>query len=96
MTKEITPKLANLAAINAIKIARADKFALSLQEQIDELRASGLTPHQMAHELNERGYRTPRGHYWTYKSVQDVCARLNAITKAAVDTASAADATASF
>ena len=96
MTKEITPKLAHLAVINAIKIARADKFALPLQEQIDELRASGLTPHQMAHELNERGYRTPRGHYWTYKSVQDLCARLNAITRAAVDTASAAGATASF
>ena len=96
MTNEITPKLANLAAINAIKIARADKFALSLQEQINELRASKLTPHQMAHEFNERGHRTPRGNYWTYKSVQDVCARFDAITKAAVDTASAADATACF
>ena len=96
MTKEIKPKLAHLAAINAIKIARADKFALSLQEQINELKATGLTRHQMAHELNERGYRTPRGHYWTYKTVQDVCARLDAITKATVDTASAADATVCF
>ncbi|QNA90835.1 hypothetical protein G4G28_24245 [Massilia sp. Dwa41.01b] len=96
MTKEITPKLAHFAAMNAIKIARADKFALSLQAQIEELKASELTPHQMAHELNERGYRTPRRHYWTYKSVQDVCARLDAITKTAVDTANAADATTSF
>jgi hypothetical protein len=76
---------ARLAAMNAILIAKADKFALSLQGPIDLLRDAGLTHHGMAEALNYMGLRTPRGHFWAHKSVRNVCARLDAIRKAAED-----------
>jgi hypothetical protein len=70
---------AHMASMNAIQIARADKFALDLQGLIDLLRSDNLTHHAMAEAMNDMGYRTPRGHYWTYKSARNVCARLDAI-----------------
>lgn len=70
---------AHMAAMNAIQIARADKFASNLQGLIDLLRSDNLTPHGMAKAMNDMGYRTPRGHYWEHKSVRNVCTRLDAI-----------------
>lgn len=71
--------VAHMASMNAIKIAKADKFAVNLQGLIDLLRSQHLTYHGMAEAMNSMGYRTPRGHFWAHKSVHDVCARLDAI-----------------
>ena len=70
---------AHMASMNAIQIARADKFASDLQGLIDLLRSDNLTYHGMAEAMNFIGYRTPRGHFWAHKSVRNVCARLDAI-----------------
>lgn len=72
--------MAHMASMNAIQIARADQFALSLEGAIDLLRGNGVTPHKMAEALNCMGLRTPKGH-WAHKSVRNVCARLDAIRK---------------
>jgi hypothetical protein len=92
MNMKTETKNARLAAMNAILIARADKFALSLQGTIDLLRDAGLTHHGMAEALNYMGLRTPRGHFWAHKSVRNVCARLDAIRKDAQDAQDALDA----
>lgn len=64
---------------NAAQSERADKFALDLKPVIDELKEAGFTFHRMAEALNKRRLRTPRGHFWSYRSVQNVCARIEAI-----------------
>lgn len=67
------------ATLNALQIERADKFALSMKPLVDDLRAYGLTFHQIAEALNETDVRTPKGHFWAYKSVRNLYARLDAI-----------------
>lgn len=66
---------------NAAQSEKADKFALTMKSIIDDLKAAELTVHGMAEELNKRRFRTPRGHFWSYASVSNVCARLDAIAR---------------
>ena len=80
------------ATLNALGIEKADNFALSMKAIIDELRTFGFTYHQMAEELNDMGTCTPKGCYWAYKSVRNLCARLDAIAaKQAAEDAELAD-----
>lgn len=66
----------NGAAIQALKSA-ADRHAADLGPVVDQLRAEG---HQslpaLAHALNERQMRTPRGGRWHPSSVRNLLARL--------------------
>lgn len=66
---------------NAARSEKADKFALTMKSIIDDLKVAGLTIHGMAEELNKRRFRTPRGHFWSYASVSNACARLDAIAR---------------
>lgn len=66
---------------NATQSEKADKFALAMKSIIDDLKAAELTIHGMAEELNKRRFRTPRGHFWSYASVSNVCSRLDAIAR---------------
>lgn len=84
MSNKIETNIAHTKAEIAAQIARADKFALSVQEAVDPLRVGGLTFHQISAELNKSGLRTPRGNYWTYTSVRNVSARLDALKVDAV------------
>jgi len=68
---------------NAAQSEKADKFALTMKSIIDDLKAAELTIHGMAEELNKRRFRTPRGHFWSYASVSNVCARLDTIARRA-------------
>jgi hypothetical protein len=67
------------ATLNALRRQEADKFALSIQPFVDKLSEFDLTHHHMAEALNHMGLRTPQGCYWAYKSVRNLCARLDAI-----------------
>lgn len=94
MNNKIETNIAHIKAENAARIARADKFALSVQEAVDPLRAAGFTFHQISTELNKSGLRTPRGNYWTYTSVRNVSARLDAIAADAVAAIAATESSA--
>lgn len=83
----VTPRKAQ----NAKQIEKADKFALKMMPSIDELKEAELTIHGMAAALNRRGLRTPRGNFWSYQSVFNVLARLDAIAIQAKDGAVAND-----
>jgi hypothetical protein len=67
------------ATLNALRRQKADKFAVSMKPIVDRLCEFELTYHHMAEALNHLGLRTPQGHYWAYKSVRNLCARLDAI-----------------
>jgi len=63
--------------VQALK-ANADDRAAGLASTIDALRAEGITSaNGLAGALNARGYATPRGGWWTARSVLNVTARLS-------------------
>lgn len=79
MNNNFATKTKRNATLNALRRQRADRFAYSMKPIVEKLQEIELTYHEMAEVLNDRGTRTPEGCYWAYKSVRNLCARLNAI-----------------
>ncbi|WP_273283212.1 recombinase family protein [Pseudooceanicola atlanticus] len=64
-------------AAQAARVARADARAHDLADTITDLQAQGITTVRgIAHELNKRGYRSPRGGEWHGSSVSNLLKRL--------------------
>ncbi len=53
----------------------ANRNALKVQTTIDGLKASGMSLHMIAHELNTLGVTTPRKAQWTAQAVKNAIAR---------------------
>jgi DNA invertase Pin-like site-specific DNA recombinase len=67
------------AAAQAARVARANARALDLADTITDLQSQGITTVRgIAHELNKRGYRSPRGGEWHASSVSNLLKRLAA------------------
>lgn len=57
------------------RTAKSDAFAASVRPVVAELQQAGMSLHQIAAELAQRGIRTARGGQWTAASVSNVLRR---------------------
>lgn len=64
-------------AATAARIKKANEYAVNMSDSIEEIRQELENPslRQIAAELNERGFKTPRGCEWTATGVSRVMAR---------------------
>ena len=71
---------AGYAALRAERAKAADRFAVSLEPVIGEIRAKGAkTPMAIANDLNDMGLLTPKGNRWDSQSVRRLLGRQAAL-----------------
>jgi hypothetical protein len=74
----------SLEKSNALRILRADAFALSNRAIMERFALTAFTNEEKAAEMNKLGMRTQQGTAWTAKSVRNLYARLDVITAQAL------------
>jgi hypothetical protein len=74
----------SLEKSNALRILRADAFALSNRAIMEYFACTAFTNEEKAAEMNKLGMRTQKGTSWTAQSVRNLYARLDVISAQAL------------
>jgi DNA invertase Pin-like site-specific DNA recombinase len=74
-----TTGAANIAATNAQLVADADDFARSMAQQVNAMRAAGMTQRHIAERLNELGVKTSRGNAWSLAGINALLSRIDSL-----------------